>query len=89
MREGAGGAGQRNRQQVRDRGVCAPRGGRLGYISPPAPAMRRSGQTDLAAPSGPGRGMIQILPEGTRLQQGATYYDLTSPDVGEFTAEEI
>jgi len=30
--------------------------------------------------------MIQILPEGTRLQQGATYYDLTSPDVGKFTA---
>src|SRR5690606_13626095 len=29
---------------------------------------------------------IPILPEGERLQQGATYLDLSKPDHGEFTA---
>ena len=29
---------------------------------------------------------IRILPEGTRLEQGATYLDLANPKLGEFTA---
>jgi hypothetical protein len=29
---------------------------------------------------------IPVLPEGSRLQQGATYFDLEDPDRGEFTA---
>ena len=30
--------------------------------------------------------LIPILPEGSRLEQGATYIDLTNLDIGEFTA---
>ena len=30
--------------------------------------------------------LIPILPEGSRLEQGATYIDLTNLDLGEFTA---